>query len=73
MRGMLWASTLFVGLGLLGSKALGQTGSVNNQRVSLATVDYGDQPVAGSTYVPIDSWIYGTDQLFLGHVSNRDR
>jgi hypothetical protein len=60
MRGMLWASTLFVGLGLLGSKALGQTGSVNNQRVSLATVDYGDQPVAGSTYVPIDSWIYGT-------------
>ncbi len=71
MRGMLWVSTLFVGLGLLGSEALGQTGSVNNQRVSLATVDYGDQPAAGSTYVPTDSWIYpALDRLqALGYIN----
>jgi hypothetical protein len=57
VRGTIWASTLFVGLGLLVSKALGQTGSVNNQRVSLAMVDFGDRPATGSTYVPMDSWI----------------
>jgi hypothetical protein len=45
MRGMLlWVPTLFVGLGLLGSKAFGQTGSGNNQSVSLATVVEGKSP-----------------------------
>ena len=58
MRGMLWALALFFGSGLLGFKALGQAGSVNQQSVSVAAVDYGDEAVAGSTYVPIDSWIY---------------
>jgi hypothetical protein len=50
---------------------LGQTGSVNNQRVSLATVDYGDEPATGSTYVPIDSWIYpALDRLqALGYIN----
>src|SRR5260370_17473451 len=71
MRGMLWTSTLFVGLGLLASKALGQTGSANKQRVSLATVDYGDQPATGSTFVPMDSRIYpALDRLqALGYIN----
>jgi len=68
---MLWTLTLFFGFGLLGFKALGQTGSVNNQRVSLATVDAGDGPPRGSTYVPIDSWIYpALDRLqALGYIN----
>jgi cobalt-zinc-cadmium resistance protein CzcA len=55
---VLWALALFFGSALLGFKAVGQTGSVNNQRVSLATVVDGDEPARGSTYVSIDSWIY---------------
>jgi hypothetical protein len=58
-------------LGTYCAGALGQTGSVNNQRVSLATVDYGDEPATGSTYVPIDSWIYpALDRLqALGYIN----
>src|SRR5690242_300824 len=68
MKFIQWA--LF-GFGLVGFTALGQTGSVNNQRVSLATVDYGDQPATGSTYVPMDSWIYpALDRLqALGYIN----
>jgi hypothetical protein len=68
---MLWALTLFLTSGLLGFKALGQTGSVNKQKVSLATVDDGDGPPRGSTYVPIDSWIYpALDRLqALGYIN----
>ena len=71
MRGRLWASTLVVGLGLLASKASGQTVSGNRQSVSAPTVDYGDEPVTGSTYVPIDSWIYpALDRLqALGYIN----
>ena len=71
MRAMLWASTLFVGLGLLVSKALGQTTSVSSQRASSVTVDDGDEPAAGSTYIPIDSWIYpALDRLqALGYIN----
>src|SRR5260370_16624760 len=67
------ASVLASGL-LLGSYcagALSQTGSVDKQKVSAAPVDYGDEPVAGSTYVPIDSWIYpALDRLqALGYIN----
>jgi hypothetical protein len=67
----LWTLTLFFGSGLLGSKALAQTGSGNKQRVSVAAVDYGDQPATGSTYVPMDSWIYpALDRLqALGYIN----
>jgi hypothetical protein len=69
MRGVLWVLTLFMASGLLGFKALGQTDAVNNQRVSLATVD-DDRP-RGSTYVPIDSWMYpALDRLqALGYIN----
>jgi hypothetical protein len=71
MKSTLWASTLFVGLGLLGFKAMGQTGSVNQQSVSVPTVDDSDQPPRGSTYIPIDSWIYpALDRLHaLGYIN----
>jgi Capsule assembly protein Wzi len=71
MRVMFWASTLFVSFGLLGSKALGQTGSVSKQSVSAPTVDDGDGPARGSTYIPIDSWIYpALDRLqALGYIN----
>src|SRR5580704_17808371 len=67
---MLWALTLFLASGLQGFKALGQTGSVNKQKVSSATVD-DDEPARGSTYVPIDSWIYpALDRLqALGYIN----
>ncbi len=53
MRSMLlWVPTLFVGLGLLGSKALGQTGSGNNQSVSLATAVDGDESAADQRIFP---------------------
>jgi hypothetical protein len=67
---MLWGLTLFLASGLLGFKALGQTDSVNNQKVSLATVD-DDEPPRGSTYVPIDSWMYpALDRLqALGYIN----
>jgi len=58
MRGMLWGSTLFVGLGLLVSKALGQAGSVSSQWASSVAADDGDESARGSTYVPMDSWMY---------------
>jgi hypothetical protein len=68
---MLWALTLFFGSGLLGFKALGQTGSVSKQGVSVPTVDDSDQPPRGSTYIPIDSWIYpALDRLHaLGYIN----
>ena len=71
MRGMLWALALFFGSGLLGFKALGQTGSVNQQSVSVPPVDDSDQPPRGSTYIPIDSWIYSAlDRLqALGYIN----
>jgi hypothetical protein len=71
MKLMLWALTLFFGFGLTASKALGQTGSINNQKASLATVADGDEPARGSTYVPIDSWIYpALDRLqALGYIN----
>ncbi len=57
-------------LGALGSKALGQTGSGNNQSVSLATAVDGDESAAGSTYIPVDSWVYpALDRLqALGYI-----
>ena len=72
MKSMLWASTLFVGLGLLGFKALGQAGSVSKQSVSVPTVNDSDQPARGSTYIPIDSWIYpALDRLqALGYIND---
>jgi hypothetical protein len=68
---MLWALALFFGSGLLGFKALGQTGSEKKQSVNAPAVDYGDEPVAGSTYVPMDSWIYpALDRLqALGYIN----
>jgi hypothetical protein len=68
---MLWALALFFGSGLLGFKALGQTGSANQQGVSVPTVDNSDQPPRGSTYIPIDSWIYpALDRLHaLGYIN----
>jgi hypothetical protein len=68
MKFIQWA--LF-GFGLIGFTALGQTGSVNNQRGGLATVVDADQPPRGSTYVPIDSWIYpALDRLqALGYIN----
>ncbi len=68
---MLWALTLFLASGLLGFKALGQTGSVSKQSVSVPTVDAGDGPARGSTYIPIDSWIYpALDRLqALGYIN----
>src|SRR5260370_10731085 len=68
---MLWALALFFGSGLLGFKALGQTGSVKEQSVSVPTVDDRDQPPRGSTYIPIDSWIYpALDRLHaLGYIN----
>jgi hypothetical protein len=68
---MLWASTLFVGLGLQGFKALGQTGPVIKQSVSVEAVDDGDGAARGSTYIPIDSWIYpALDRLqALGYIN----
>jgi Capsule assembly protein Wzi len=71
MRVMLWALTLVVSLGLLGSKALSQTGSVSKQSVSVPAVDDGDGPARGSTYIPIDSWIYpALDRLqALGYIN----
>src|ERR1700721_1522788 len=70
MRGVLCASTLFLGLGLLASKASGQTASGNKQSVSAPAGDYGDEPVTGSAYIPIDSWIYpALDRLqALGYI-----
>ena len=71
MRGRLWASTLFVGLGLLVSTALGQTGSVDKPSFSVEPVDDSDGPARGSTYIPIDSWIYpALDRLqALGYIN----
>jgi hypothetical protein len=71
MRGLLWASTLFVGLGILVPEALGQTGSASNQWPVSATVVDADQPPRGSTYVPIDSWMYpALDRLqALGYIN----
>jgi hypothetical protein len=68
---MLWALTLFLASGLLGFKALGQTDSVSKQSVSVPTVDDTDQPPRGSTYIPIDSWIYpALDRLqALGYIN----
>jgi hypothetical protein len=68
---MLWALALFFGSGLLGFKALGQAGSVNQQSVSVPMVDNSDQPPRGSTYIPIDSWIYpALDRLHaLGYIN----
>lgn len=68
---MLWAFTVFFCSGLLGSTALGQTGSVTKQSVSVPTVDYGNEPARGSTYIPIDSWIYpALDRLqALGYIN----
>jgi hypothetical protein len=68
---MLWALTLFFGSGLLGFKALGQTGSVNNQRANPVTVVDRDEPPRGSTYVPMDSWMYpALDRLqALGYIN----
>jgi hypothetical protein len=68
---MLWALTLFLAPGLLGFKALGQTGSVSKQSVSVPTVDDGNEPARGSTYIPIDSWIYpALDRLqALGYIN----
>jgi hypothetical protein len=57
MRALLWASILVVGFGLLVSKAPGQT-SVNDQRAGSLSVVDADQPPRGSTYVPMDSWMY---------------
>jgi hypothetical protein len=63
------ASGLLVGIYCGG--ALGQTRSVNQQSVSVAPVDDSDQPPRGSTYVPIDSWIYpALDRLHaLGYIN----
>src|ERR1700738_3352912 len=71
MRGLLWASTLFVGFGLLASKALGQAGSVNNQRAGSTMMVDTDESPRGSTYVPIDSWMYpALDRLqALGYIN----
>jgi hypothetical protein len=71
MKCMLWASALFLSSGFLDFKALGQTGSVNQQSVSVPTVDDSDQPPRGSTYIPIDSWIYpALDRLHaLGYIN----
>jgi len=68
---MLWALTLFLASGPLGFKALGQTGFVSKQSVSVPTVDAGDGPARGSTYIPIDSWIYpALDRLqALGYIN----
>src|SRR5260370_12320851 len=68
---MLWALALFFGSGLLSFKALGQTGSVNQQSVSVPMVDNSDQPPRGSTYIPVDSWIYpALDRLHaLGYIN----
>ncbi|MGD0445788.1 MAG: capsule assembly Wzi family protein, partial [Edaphobacter sp.] len=71
MRDRLWASALFVGLGLLACKALGQTSPVSSQKASSVTADDNDKSATGSTYVPIDSWIYpALDRLHaLGYIN----
>jgi hypothetical protein len=71
MKYMLWALTLLLFFGLLGFKALGQTAPVGNKSVSVPTVDDGDGPARGSTYIPIDSWIYpALDRLqALGYIN----
>ena len=68
---MLWAFTVFFCSALLGSTALGQTGSVSKQSLSVPTVDTGYEPARGSTYIPIDSWIYpALDRLqALGYIN----
>ena len=68
---ILWTLTLFFGGGLSALTALGQTGSANNQGRSSATVDYSDKPPRGSTYVPMDSWMYpALDRLqALGYIN----
>jgi len=83
MKVVLWASTLFVGFGLLGSSALGQTGSDSSQkaqptwlarllqeRSNAGMMAYQHTSSIGSTYVPIDSWIYpALDRLqALGYI-----
>jgi hypothetical protein len=69
MRGVLWVLALFIGFGLPVSNALGQCGSGSNQKAKVATADsYG--PPVGSTYVPMDSWMYpALDRLqALGYI-----
>src|ERR1700722_16321092 len=68
---MLWAFAVFSCSGLLRSTALGQTGSVSKQNLSVPTVDTGYEPPRGSTYIPIDSWIYpALDRLqALGYIN----
>ena len=62
---------LWFGFGISVLTALGQTGTVNKQSVSVPTVDDSDQPPRGSTYIPIDSWIYpALDRLqALGYIN----
>src|SRR5271169_2314892 len=68
---MLWAFMVFSCSGLLRSTAWGQTGSVSKQSLSVPTVDTGYEPARGSTYIPIDSWIYpALDRLqALGYIN----
>ena len=68
MRSMLWASTLFVGFGLLGTMAFGQTDSKDSRNPRPVTTD--NREAIGSTYVPMDSWIYpALDRLqALGYI-----
>jgi hypothetical protein len=68
MKGKLWASTLFLGVGLFGTMAFGQTesdGSKNSMPIMSDT-----REAIGSTYVPMDSWIYpALDRLqALGYI-----
>jgi hypothetical protein len=62
---------LWFGFGISVLTALGQSGSVSKQSVSVPTVDDSDQPPRGSTYIPIDSWIYpALDRLqALGYIN----
>jgi hypothetical protein len=68
MKQSLWASTLFVGFGLLSAMALGQTDSEGGQNPRPVTSE--NREAIGSTYVPMDSWIYpALDRLeALGYI-----
>jgi hypothetical protein len=67
------ASVLASGLllGIYCAGALGQTGSISGQSANSVPVDDGDESATGSTYVPIDSWIYpALDRLqALGYIN----